>query len=346
MFLEIPGSFMRRPLIYRFSVFLTAGLALAGVAACSSGSASTSASGTAGGQGPELGTITVDARLASDSGSLWIAMKDGYFKQEGLTVKVNYASSTAASFAGMAAHTVDFAQQAYVTMFTEQAKNPQIGMRIVAEDSLSAPNATAIMVSANSKIKTLADLKGKTIAFTSPGFALAELSVDEQLKGYGLGPTSYTEETLGYPNMIEPLARGEIAAAYSVQPYITEMETETGAHALADPMVGPMVSFPTLGWTTTAYFEQHYPRTVAAFQRAIGKGQQAAAANPALVRQLMPSEMKGLTQQIANVIPLDTFVTTTSLTRLQRVTSVMEQFGILKPSFDVASLIIPPPSGS
>ena len=337
---------MRSLLIYRFSVFLTAGLALAGLAACSSGSAGSSASGGATGQGPELSTITLDARLAADSGPLWIAIKDGYFKQEGLTVKVNYTSGTAAQFSAMAAHTVDFTQQAYVTMFNEEAKNPQIDMRVVAEDSVSAPNTNAIMVPADSKIKTLAQLKGKTIAFSSPGFALAELALDEQLKGYGLGPTSYTEQTLAFGSMIEPLTRGQVDAAFSVQPYITQMETQAGAHELADVMTGPMLDFPQLGWTTTAYFEQHDPRTVAAFQRAIEKGQQAAAANPALVRQVLPAEIKGMTSQIANVIPLPTYVTTLSQARMQRVASVMEQFGIVPKTFDVSSMIIPLPSGS
>jgi len=273
-------------------------------------------------------------------------MQDGFFKQEGLTVKINYTSGSAAQFSAMAAHTVDFTQQAYVTMFNEEAKNPQINMRVIAEDSLSAPNTNAIMVPADSKIKTLAQLKGKTIAFSSPGFALAELALDEQLKGYGLGPTSYTEQTLAFGSMIEPLTRGQVDAAFSVQPYITQMETQAGAHELADVMTGPMLNFPQLGWTTTAYFEQHYPRTVAAFQRAIEKGQQAAASNPALVRQALPAEIKGMTAQIANVIPLPTYVTTLSQARMQRVASVMEQFGIVPKSFDVSSMIIPLPSGS
>lgn len=327
-------------------MLLAAGLALVGVAACSSSSTSSAASGSAAGQAPELGTITIDARQSPDTGALWIAIKDGFFKQQGLNVKVSYAAGTSAEFAGMAAHTVDFAEVADVTMFSEEAKNPQLGMRLAAEGTVSAPNANAIMVAANSKIKTLADLKGKIVGFSSPGFALAELALDEQLKGYGLGPTSYTEETLGYPDMAEPLARNEVSAVFSIQPYITQMETQTGAHELIDPMTGPMLNFPTIGWATTAYFDQKYPKTVAAFQRAIDKGQQIAASDPALVRQLLPANITGMTKQLASIIPMDTFVPTTSETRMQRVASVMEQFGVIPKTFNVASLILPQPSGS
>lgn len=339
------GTVLRNLFIQRFSVFLAVGLAAAGLAACSS-SSSSSGSADAASTAPELSTVTLDARLTPDTGPLWIALKDGLFKQQGLTVNVNYTAGTAAQFSGLAAHTVDFAQQAYVTMFNEEKKNPALAMRVIAEDSLSAPNTNAIMVGPNSKVKTVADLKGKTVAFSSPGFALAELALDEQLKGYGLGPTSYTEDTLAFANMIEPLARGQISAAFSVQPYITQMETQTGAHQLIDVMTGPMLNFPELGWTTTAYFAQRYPRTVAAFQRAIAKAQQLAASNPTLVRQLMPTNIKSITPQIANVIPLPTYVTTLSLTRMQRVATVMEQYGVIPKSFDIQAQIIPLPSGS
>lgn len=336
---------MRSPRIHKLSVLLAAGLAAGGLAACSSGSAATSTGGATG-SGPELTTITVDARSTADSAPLWIAQQDGFFRQQGLNVNIQYASGTSAEFAGLAAHTVDFALADYVNIFDQTVKNPQLGVRVVADDTQSAPETNAIMVPSNSKITSVAQLKGKVIAFSSPGTAFGELALDELLKGYGIGPRSYTIEAMGFPNMIEPLARGEIDAAFSVQPYMTLMESQIGAHQLVDLMSGPMTDFPVLGWATTSYFAQKYPKTVAAFQRAIDKGLQIAASNAPLVRQLLIKNVKTMSPRIANVISLNTFNTTLSVARLQRVATVMEQFGALPKSFNASQLMVPLPSGS
>jgi NitT/TauT family transport system substrate-binding protein len=335
---------MKGPRIHKLSLFLAAGLAAGGLAACSSGSAATS--GGANGSGPELSTITVDARSTADSAPVWIAQQNGFFKQEGLNVNIKYASGTSAEFAGLAAHTVDFALADYVNIFGQTVKNPQLGVRIVADDTQSAPETNAIMVPSSSKITSVAQLKGKKIAFSSPGTAFGELALDELLKGYGIGAHSYTIEAMGFPDMIEPLARGEVDAAFSVQPYMTLMESKIGAHQLVDLMSGPMTDFPVLGWATTAYFVQKYPRTVAAFQRAVDKGLQLAASNTPLVRQLLVKNIKTMSPKIANVITLNTFNTTLSVARLQRVATVMEQFGALPKSFNPNQLVVPVPSGS
>lgn len=202
------------------------------------------------------------------------------------------------------------------------------------------------MVPSGSHITSVAQLKGKVIAFSSPGVSFGSLALNEQLKGYGIGASAYTVDAMGFPDMVEPLARGEIAAAFSVQPYITLMESKIGAHQLIDLMSGPMTDFPVLGWATTESFAQKYPKTVAAFQRAIEKGQQLAASDPALDRQLLVKNIKTMSPKIANVIALNTYDTTLSSTRLQRVATVMEQFGDLPKNFNVEQMIIPLPAGA
>ena len=340
---------MERPRFGRFLVFVAAGVTAVGLAACSSGSASTAsgsaASGSGSGSGPEKTTITVDTLDSADSAPLWLAIKDGFFAKQGLTVKVQFVKATALSFPDQAAHTVDFAVQNYVSMFGEMAKTPAAGLRIVAENEVSAPNTNVVLVPKNSNIKTAAQLKGKVIGFASPGTSVANLALDEQLKGYGLTAGDYTDDPIGFPAMQQAMASGSVAATFSIPPFITTMEAGIGAHQLIDLMTGPMASFPVVGWTTTAYEEQNYPRTVAAFQRAIEQGQQAAAASQTTVRQILPQNITTLSSKIANIMALQTYVTTTSETRLQRVATVMKQFNVPTVN-DVAPLIIPLPAGA
>lgn len=336
---------MRRPRFSRFLVVVAAGVTAAGLAACSSSSTS-SATGTASSSALEKTTVTVDVTDSPDAGPLWIAQKDGFFKQQGLTVNINYVAGTAAAFPAQAAHTIDFAEQNYVSFFSENQANPSLGLRIIAPDEQAAPNTNVIMVPKDSPIKTAAGLKGVKIAFPAPGVNLSNLGVEEELQGYGDSPTDFQDVIVGFPDMMAALKSGEVAAAFAIPPFITVMETEIGAHQLIDLMTGPLNDIPSTGWTTTTYEEQHYPNTVSAFQRAIMEAQQVAASDPGLVRSLLPSKVANMTAKLANIIAMQTYVNTLSETSIQRVASVMEQFGALKSKIDVASLITQPPAGS
>ena len=329
-------------------MFVAAGVTAAGLAACSSGSTnSTAASGTTSGSGPEKTTVTVDVTDSPDAGPLWIAANDGFFKQQGLTVKINYVPGTAAAFPAQAAHTVDFAEQNYVSFFSENQSNPQLGLRIIAPDEQAAPNTNVIMVPKNSPIKTAADLKGKKVAFPAPGINLSNLGIEEQLQGYGINPpTDFKDVIVGFSSEMAALKSGEVDAAFAIPPFVTIMETQIGAHQLIDLMTGPLNNIPSTGWTTTTYEEQHYPKTVAAFQRAILQAQQVVASKPDLVRSLLPSKVKNMTTKLANIISMQTYVATLSETSIQRVANVMEQFGVLKSKVNVSQLITQSPAGA
>jgi NitT/TauT family transport system substrate-binding protein len=281
-----------------------------------------------------------------DTVPVWLAQQEGYFKQVGLTVNIVTIAGSGAAIPDIAAHTADFTQLNYVTAFAEEAAHPQLGIKIIADDEQAAPNTNVIMVSKSSKIATVADLRGKTVAFPSAGLDLAALALDEQLRGYNIKSSAYSVKALGFANMLSPLARGSIGAAFEIQPFITIAEASTGAKPLIDLMTGPMANFPVLGWATDSSFMQKYPRTVAAFQKAVEKGQQLAASDPTLVRKILPEHIKGLPASIANVMALQTYNTTLSATRLQRVVDLMQQFGDLPSDFNLNSMLVPLPSGS
>jgi NitT/TauT family transport system substrate-binding protein len=335
---------MRRPRFSRLLVFLATGVTAAGLAACSSGSTS---SGAASGSGPEKTTVTVDVTDSPDAGPLWIAQNDGFFKQQGLTVQINYVPGTSAAFPAQAAHTVDFAEQNYVSFFSENQTKPQLGLRVIAPDEQAAPNTNVIMVPKNSPIKTAADLKGKKVAFPAPGVNLSNLGVEEEMQRYGIKPvTDFNDVIVGFPSMMAALKNGAVDAAFAIPPFITVMETQIGAHQLVDLMTGPLNDIPSTGWTTTTYEEQHYPKTVAAFQRAIMEAQQVVASKPNQVRALLPGKVPNMTAKLANMIAMQTYVSTLSETSIQRVASVMEQFGLLAPKVNVSQLITQPPTGA
>jgi len=333
---------MSAPRIRRIWPVLTSAAALAiGLAACSSGSPSTNDQGS----GPELTHISVTALDIPDAVTIEIAQKEGFFKQQGLTVSVQTVAASEDTTPELLAHSIDFVTENYVGMYTQQQQNPALQLHVVADDLQAAPGVFEIMVPKNSKITSPADLKGKTIAFPGPGPSIGSLSMNVLFSAYHIPVNDFTNVITPFPDMPGVLAAGKVDAAWATEPFVTIMEA-AGARPLVDVMTGPLANFPISCWATTGWFIDHYPRTVAAFQRAIVKAQQVAASNQPLVRSLLPTFIKGLPPQIANVMALGTYNTTLSLTRMERVADVMEEYKILPANFNVQSMYYPLPSGS
>jgi NitT/TauT family transport system substrate-binding protein len=327
---------MRAPYIRRLGAGLAAMALAVGVAACSSSSSSNSGTGTAttSGSTPEMTNVNVGILSASDDAPLIIGIKDGFFKQQGLNVSYTIMPATNASTALLQSHTVQFAIMNYVGMFQQEKAFPNLNLRIIADNAQTSPGLFDFMVSKNSKITSLADLKGKKLSVPSAGvFSFPQLSLDVLGKPYGINADSVTDVALPFSSAPAALASGKVDVAFTTEPFITIMEQTTGAKVLVDMLSGPLAGFPVSAWGTTQYYTQHDPKTVAAFARGMQEAEHAAASNPQTVRQVLPDFIKGMKTSLASVIVLPTYNTSLSLARMQRVANAMEAQGKLPASF-------------
>lgn len=329
--------------IYRRALVLAvAGLTL-GLTACSSGSPA--ASGPTAGGAPVLHDIRLGVLPGADAVTVQIAQDKGFFKQQGLNVKVIDETTTNAGTTGLLSHTMDFTSENYVGMFSQEQAVPNLHLKIVADNSQTSPNLYVLMVAKNSNITSIAQLKGKKVGFPAPGFNFGAMAADVQLQPYHLSTASFTTVVEPFSAVQQALATHAVDAIYTTEPFITAAE-KAGDRVLTDLMGGSLAGFPTACWGTTASFAQSNPKTVAAFQRAMQAAVLLAAANPSYVRSELPKFIPTMKPAIANVITLPTYNPTLSLARMQEMATVMERLGALPRNFDVASMYYPQPSPS
>lgn len=324
---------MRAPRYYKFALFLAATLAAAGLSACSSSSADTSTR-----SGPELTNVTVGALDIPDAVGLRIAQKEGYFKQQGLNVKIITEASSAASTSLLLSHQLDFTSENYVGMLDQEEAVPSLNLKVLADDGQGGPGISELMVAKNSKLMSVSQLKDKKIAVTAVGVGVGPLTIDSLFSAYKLSPNDYTGVAMAFPEMPSALEAHAVDAVWVTEPFVTVLEAQ-GAHAIADVYTGSLNDFPISCWATTGAFASKYPKTTAAFQRAMLKAQQTAGSDPTLVRRLLPTYIPNLTSKIANVMTLEVLNTTPSLIRLQRVYNVMNEFHALKTPLDLKSFL-------
>ena len=333
---------MKASRTYRRALVLAiAGLAVS-ITACSSGSTASSG-GTSGGanSAPELSNITIGVVRGADGTTLQIAEDKGFFKQQGLSVKLINETTTNQTATGLLSHTMDFGDQNYIGMLEQEKTVPGLNQRVVVDDTQASTANDVLLVSKNSKITSLAQLKGKKVAIPAPGINFGAVALDVLMKPYQMTSADYTTVVVPFPNAQQALARNEVDAAFMIEPFITIAEASAGDRVLVDMTSGAMSNFPITCWVTSASFTQKYPKTVAAFQRAMGQALQVAASNPNYVRSELTKFIPTMKPAMAKVISLPTFNTTLSLTRLERVANVMEQVGALPNNFDVKPMYDP-----
>jgi NitT/TauT family transport system substrate-binding protein len=303
---------------------------------------------------PDLNVAVVPA---ADSAGFFVALHDGLFTARGLHVTFIPAVSSEtvinAQQLDEPSDRIDISCGNYVSYIQaqenyDQGKRPSsttdpmvaADLDIFAEGSVMEPGAQGLYVMPDSPIKTLADLRGKTIGVNAPGNILY-LLVASVLADHGLSVSGVRFAYYPLPEMAAMLKTGKVAAAVLPEPFASQAEQSMGVTVLADLDQGATAAFPVQGCAVTRQWAALHPVTLEAFRAAFEQGQEIADTDRSAVERAMealPAPL-GLSQDTAAVMALDTYpVGSVDTVRVQRVADVMREF-LGFPVFDVSSMI-------
>jgi NitT/TauT family transport system substrate-binding protein len=201
-----------------------------------------------------------------------------------------------------------------------------------------------IMVPSGSPIRTIQDLKGKSIAINAPNNIL-QLLVSAALRDNGMSPKQVRFVPVPFPKMAAALQTHEfngvrIDAASMPEPFVTGAEEAIGAQPLVDEDIGAAQSLPIAGYVVTKTWAQKYPHTAAAFLKALEQGQRIADTNPNAVEKGLVKYSLGVTSTAAAVMAVPSFPLNTDPVLIQRVADLMTQFSFLTATYDVKQMIL------
>ncbi len=313
------------------------------VSSCSllNGSSSSSGSGSTTSAGPlEHPNLTVGALAVTDSVPLEIALQKGYFKQEGLNVKIKIIVSGTVAVPEVDAGTEDIGQSNWATLFAAQAKHVN-NFKIVADSSEGQSGTMSLTTFPGSGVKTIQDLVGKTIS-TNAQSDVPYLALKAILKANSVDINSMKVIVVHHPDTQQALTNHTVDAAIQLEPFKTLTAEKIGARPVVDLFgPGPAANLPIAGFFSTAKFAAANPKTVAAFARALEKGA-ADATNRKLVEQTIPT-FTTIDKQTASLLDLPLYPTSLDAKRLQRVADLMQQFGLLQNHLDVSTMVVATP---
>ncbi|MGH2663869.1 MAG: ABC transporter substrate-binding protein [Actinomycetota bacterium] len=318
---------------------LVAALALVMVA-CDGDGGGTTQPPSPGGQGePELSTINLGLLPLADVAPVHIAIAEGFFEEEGLTVEIQIVESGATAIPALVSGDLDVTFGNYVSFFL--ASNEGLDLMVIADQNHATPGFSSMMTLPDSGIEDPADFEGRTFAVNALS-NVAEITTRAQISDAGGDHDAVEYVEIAFPDMIAALDRGDVDGIFAVEPFVTIAEQELDAVEVADPYGGRLEGFPVAGFQATSEFAEANPNTVAAFQRAMVRASQLAADEPDRVVDILP-EYTELSPELAANLTQPEFVSEIDPADLTVVADLMVEFGLLDEAPDVDALVIPTP---
>jgi NitT/TauT family transport system substrate-binding protein len=226
----------RRGAVGALAVAVTVTALLAGCGGTSSGSAA--------GSGPTA--VTVGVIPIVDVAPIYLGIKQGFFKTQGLDLKLQTAQGGAAIIPGIVSGQYQFGFSNTTSLLLAASKG--LPLKVVsagvASTGKQGADFGAVVVKQGSPIRTAADLAGKRVAVNTLQ-NINTTTVNKAVRDAGADPSGITYTELAFPDIVPAIAKGDVDAGQVVEPFLTiakqqGMREVSSNYAVTDPdlMVG------------------------------------------------------------------------------------------------------------
>src|SRR3984885_13242748 len=158
----------------------------------------------------ELHHLTIAAVPAADSAGLYIAVQDGLLAAQGIHGKIVPAISSETVIDQQLQGKYAITSGNYVSYMLANVKQ-HADFEILAAGSIMQPQVQELMIPAGSQIRTVSDLRGKTIAVNALN-GIGQLLVSAALTSNMMSPKQVDFTTIQFPDMAAALKEHKVAA--------------------------------------------------------------------------------------------------------------------------------------
>ncbi|MFC5831741.1 ABC transporter substrate-binding protein [Nonomuraea insulae] len=304
------------------------------LSACGGGGGEGGTTGAASSGGLEKTQLLVGIVPVPSSASLFIAEKRGFFKEEGLTVKTEIIQAPTAVMPKIVNGSMDAFMTSYVALMTINDSGAA-KLKLFQHTMGGAPGISAVVVAKGSPIRTVADLKGKTVAVNVLK-ALGQTVTNAHLQEAGLKTEDVKFVPVPFADQLGALSTGTVDAAWLVEPFLSAAKNN-GATQIVDTVSGVTEGVPIDGWGVTEQWLAKYPKTAAAFHRALAKAQQVAGTDRKAVDEVVPTYTQ-IPADVAARMKVGAFTMEADKASVQKLADLMHGYGYLKAKADVGQL--------
>lgn len=251
-----------------------------------------------------------------------IAVQQGYFRAEGLDIKVNEGAKGSANIDAVLGGDAHIGMSSYPPAISAHDKMARLN--VVIDAVQTRPDSVILMVANGSPIKSLKDLEGKKIA-TSSKRGISELAMSIHFRTHQVDAAKVTFLSMEIAGMPSAVKRGDVAAAMIAEPHV-RLATAEGMTKLFDVFSESTADFPWSGLFAKADWVKDNREKVDKFRRAYYKGVAYARDHRGEVEKILVKAL-GIPEHLAPQTVFPEFPTSVDPVRLQRTVDLMRENG-------------------
>ncbi|APF40419.1 ABC transporter substrate-binding protein [Neomicrococcus aestuarii] len=323
--------------------FGTIALSAAGalvLSACGQGSPSASSSGassSASGSGT-LTKITIGVLPITDVAPIYLGQKQGFFEKHGLELDIQIAESGAAILPAVTTGDYVIGYSNVVSLLIAKDKGLPIKVIHNGSSSTNKPGADVTEVAAKpaTGISAPKDLEGKKIAVNALN-NFAEITIRSSVKKAGGDPSKLSFVELPYPQMPAALDRGDVDAAWTTEPFRTQI-LEAGGKVVASPMTDMAENFDSAFFFTSEQTLTEKADVIGMFRAALTESFAYANANEDAFREIIQDYAK-LTPELAEKVVMSKWNEKVNQEALTTLAAAAQEFGVISQAPDISGLL-------
>jgi NitT/TauT family transport system substrate-binding protein len=271
---------------------LIAGLALAMVASTVAACGSDKDSGASGGSSGGVDNVTVGVIPIIDVAPIYLGQSKGFFKSRNIEVKMEAGQGGAAIVPGVVSGQFQFGFSNVTSLMIAQTKSVPIKAVAagVASTNVQAKDFGAVVVKGDSAVKTAKDLAGKKVSVNTLK-NIGDTVTRESVRKAGGDPSNIQFVEMPFPNMQAALEKGDIDAAWVVEPQLSTIKA-AGGREVASTFVDAAPNLTIATYFTSQKLLAEKPDLAKRFTEAMNESLTYADSHPEEVRQILTTYTK------------------------------------------------------
>jgi NitT/TauT family transport system substrate-binding protein len=294
---------------------------------------------------PSGQTLTVAVVPGIDTVPLQVAVQQGLFKQQGVSVSVKDYASVGDAYNALTAGRVDVAEGDYTSFFFGIA-NRNASLKLITDGYDASTGTMQVLALPSSGINSPSQLPGKVVATPEAQIApyssifpynMDTLATETVLQTEGVSPAGITWEEMPQNKMLAALKDHQVSAIVATDPLIIQAETQLGAEEVLDACSGVTANLPLTGYFSTASFAGKHLAALQAFRTALTTAESDSAQRSNAQSVLRGEDMSTLFADLVNIGQYPSFL---NVGQVQRIADLMYDSGMITSPVSVQSLLV------
>jgi NitT/TauT family transport system substrate-binding protein len=342
---QSPGRFLGETMRRLSTVAMAASILMLTAACGGGGSTATNTSSTNGAPtGATSATtqqtqkVTVGVIPILDVAPIHLGKEKGFFADRGIDLTLESGQGGAAIIPGVVSGQFQFGFSNMTSLILAKSKN--LPLKVVAAGNSSTnvdgKDFSAVVVKANSPIKSAKDLAGKTVSVNTLN-NVGDTTVRESIRKAGGDPSTVKFVELAFPDMPAALEKGQIDAAWIVEPFVTIVKSQ-GARIVASNLVDTAPHLMIASYFTSEKLISEKPELVKAFTEAMNQSLEYADAHPDEARAIVATYTK-IDKGLLDHLILPKWSTEINQESTQKLVDLAAQDGLISDKIDLSTLL-------